>query len=131
MAGPVRKPRAATGWDMEKRNLGKTGPEIAPLAVGASNEYKRGLGQFMGPPGSADPRNMSTLRQGPLGERADRINFLISALQNSLNTAWRAASKDKNQEKLSVAQKAIDENEAKLQAAVQPVPIHFEIAPAK
>ena len=75
--------------------------------------------------------NMSTLRLGPLGERADKINGLIYTLQNPLNSNWRAASKDKSQEKLAAAQKAIDENEAKLQAAVQPVAIHFEIAPAK
>ena len=75
--------------------------------------------------------NMSTLRQGPLGDRADKINGLIYSLQNPLNANWRAASKDKSQEKLAVAQKAIDETEAKLQAAVQPVAIHFEIAPVK
>ena len=75
--------------------------------------------------------NMSTLRDGPLGERADKIYGLISALQGSLNNAWRTASKEKNQEKLAAAQKAITENEVQLQAAVQPVPIHFEIAPVK
>jgi len=75
--------------------------------------------------------NMSTLREGPLGEQANKINGLINELQGSLNTAWRAASKAKDQEKLAAAQKAIDENEAKLQVAVQPAPIHFEIAPAK
>jgi len=75
--------------------------------------------------------NMSTLRNGPLGERADKISALIDELQNPLNTAWRAASKENNQEKLLAAQKAIDENESKLQAAVQPAPISFEISPAK
>ena len=75
--------------------------------------------------------NMSTVRQGPLGERADQINALIAALQSPLNANWRAASKDKNPEKLAAAQKAIDETEAKLQAAVQPEAIHFEIAPVK
>ena len=75
--------------------------------------------------------NMSTLRAGPLGERADKIYGLIRALQGSLNNAWRTASKEKNQEKLAAAQKAITENEVQLQAAVQPVPIHFEIAPVK
>ena len=75
--------------------------------------------------------NMGTLHSGPLGERADRINGLINTLQNPLNTAWRAASKEKNQEKLAAAQKAIDETESQLQAAVQPTPIHFEIFPAK
>ena len=75
--------------------------------------------------------NMGTLHAGPLGERADKINGLINTLQSSLNTAWRSASKDKNQEKLAAAQKAIDETEAQLQAAVQPAPIHFEIVPVK
>ena len=75
--------------------------------------------------------NMSLLREGPLGERADKIMTLIGELQGPLNIAWRTASKENNQEKLQAAQKAIDENEAKLQAAIQPVPIQFEIAPAK
>ena len=75
--------------------------------------------------------NMGTLHGGPLGERADRINGLINTLQNSLNNAWRTASKEKNPEKLAAAQKAIDETEAQLQAAVQPAPIHFEIVPGR
>ena len=75
--------------------------------------------------------NISTSNAGPLAARADKINGLIADLQGGLNNNWRAASKEKNQEKLAAAQKAIDECEAKLQAAVQPAPIHFEIAPVK
>ena len=74
--------------------------------------------------------NMSTLAEGPLADRATNILNLINNLQTTLNVNWRAASKEKNQEKLAEAQKAIDEAEGKLQAAVQPAPIHFEIAPA-
>ena len=75
--------------------------------------------------------NMSTLSEGPIGDRATKINALIAELQNPLNSTWRAASKEKSQEKLAAAQKAIDECEAKLQAAVQPAPIRFEITPVK
>jgi len=80
--------------------------------------------------------NMSTLAQGSVAEREWKINAIINELQGGflnqpgLNINWRAASKEKDQGKLAVAQKAIDECEAKLQAAIQPVPIHFEIAPA-
>ena len=80
--------------------------------------------------------NMSTLRAGPLAERAAKINAIINELQGGLlnqvglNINWRAASKAKDQEKLAAAQKAIDECETKLQAAIQPAPIRFEIAPA-
>jgi len=75
--------------------------------------------------------NMSMLREGPLGEQAGRITSLINDLQSSLNNIWRTASKEKDPLKLAAAQKAIDENEVKLQAAVQPAPIHFAIAPAQ
>ena len=75
--------------------------------------------------------NISTCQDGPLAARADKINSLIADLQGGINNNWRLASKEKNQEKLAAAQKAIDETEAKLQVAVQSVPIHFEIAPAK
>jgi len=75
--------------------------------------------------------NMSALREGPVVERADRINRLINDLQGTMNNDWRAASKAKDKEKLTATQKAIDDCEANLQAAIQPAPIHFEIAPAK
>lgn len=75
--------------------------------------------------------NMSTVLEGPLGDRAKKILGIINELQSSLNTAWRAASKDKDQAKLDAAQKAIDECEVKLQAAVQPEPIQFGIEPVK
>jgi hypothetical protein len=56
---------------------------------------------------------------------------LINQLQDPLNNAWRAASKEKNPEKIAAAQKAIDECEAKVEAACQPEPIRFAIEPVK
>jgi hypothetical protein len=44
------------------------------------------------------------------------------------NNEWRAASKAKDAEKRAAAQKAIEECEAEIQAAVQPVALKFEIA---
>jgi len=44
-----------------------------------------------------------------------------------LNKEWREASKANDPEKLAAAQKAIEEVEAKIQAAVQPLPLEFEI----
>ncbi|MEI7672532.1 MAG: hypothetical protein WCK00_10515, partial [Deltaproteobacteria bacterium] len=77
--------------------------------------------------------NMSTVLEGkgPLGKRANTIEPLIGELQNPLNNAWRAASKEKNPEKLAAAQKAIEECEAKVQAACQPEPIRFAIEPVQ
>ena len=77
--------------------------------------------------------NMSTVLEGkgPLGKRANTIEPLIGELQNPLNNAWRAASKEKNPEKLAAAQKAIEECEAKVQAACQPEPIRFAVEPVK
>lgn len=75
--------------------------------------------------------NMSTVVDGPIGERATRILDLINQLQLPLNTAWREASKAKNPEKIAAAQKAIDEREAKVQAACQPEAIRFAIEPVK
>lgn len=63
-----------------------------------------------------------------LGDRAQKILGLINKLQNPLNTEWRAQSKAKDAEKLAAAQKAIEECEAELQAAVQPAAVKFEIA---
>jgi beta-mannanase len=75
--------------------------------------------------------NMSTVVEGPLGERAVKILDLINQLQNPLNIAWRDASKEKNPAKLAAAQKAIDEGEASVEAACQPAPIRFTVEPAK
>ena len=75
--------------------------------------------------------NMSTVFEGALAERSTKIIDLIAKLQGKLNNDWRAASKEKNQEKLAAAQKAIDECEEEIQAACQPAPLHFEIQPAK
>lgn len=75
--------------------------------------------------------NMSTVVEGPLGARANNILMLIGQLQYQLNNAWRDASKEKNLEKLAAAQKAIEECEAKVQAACQPAPIRFAIQPVK
>ena len=69
--------------------------------------------------------------KGPLGKRANVLQFLIRELQKPLNNAWRAASKEKNPEKLAAAQKAIEECEAKVQAACQPEPIRFAVEPVK
>ena len=75
--------------------------------------------------------NMSTVVEGPMGERSTKILNLVNDLQTTLNNNWREASKANDAEKLTVAQKAIDECEANLQAACQPSPITFDIAPAK
>jgi lysophospholipase L1-like esterase len=72
--------------------------------------------------------NITSAFDGAMGERAVNILGLIHKLQGPLNQAWRAASKVNDGEKLAAAQKAIAEAEAQLQAAVQPVPMRFEIA---
>jgi len=46
-----------------------------------------------------------------------------------LNNTWRDASKEKSAEKLAAAQKAIDDCEAQVQTACQPVPIRLVIEP--
>ena len=71
--------------------------------------------------------NITTAFDGALGERSKNINALIAKLQSGLNNEWRAASKVKDAEKLATAQKAIEECEAEIQTAVQPVPLRFEI----
>ena len=71
--------------------------------------------------------NITTAFDGALGERSKNINALIAKLQSGLNNEWRAASKAKDAEKLAAAQKAIEECEAEIQTAVQPVPLRFEI----
>ena len=71
--------------------------------------------------------NITTAFDGALGERSKTINSLIAKLQSGLNNAWRAASKAKDEEKLAAAQKAIEECEAEIQEAIQPVPLRFEI----
>ena len=71
--------------------------------------------------------NLTTAFDGALGERSNVIAALIAKLQTGLNNDWRAASKAHDAEKLAAAQKAIDDCEAELQAAVQPAPLHFEI----
>jgi hypothetical protein len=72
--------------------------------------------------------NVASVVEGALGERASTIASAIARLQGPLNNDWRAASKEKNAEKLATAQKAIDEAEAELQTLVQPVAWKFEIA---
>ena len=71
--------------------------------------------------------NATTAFDGALGDRSSKILGLISTLQSKLNTDWRAASKDKNEASLAAAQKAIEDGEKAVQAAVQPEPLHFEI----
>jgi len=57
----------------------------------------------------------------------ENLAALIGNLQAPLNKEWRDASKANDPEKLAAAQKAIEEVEAKIQAAVQPLPLEFEI----
>jgi len=72
--------------------------------------------------------NLSTVFEGVLADRATDINGLITNLEGKLNTDWRAASKANEEDRLAAAQKAIDEAEAEIQKAIQPIPLHFEIA---
>ena len=74
--------------------------------------------------------NMSTLTEGVIAERSAKIVELVTKLQGPLNTAWRAASKAKESDKLAEYQKAIDACEAELAAACKPATIQFEIRPA-
>jgi lysophospholipase L1-like esterase len=74
-----------------------------------------------------DGWNITTAFYGALGERSDAIAALIARLESPLNNAWRAASKAKDAEKMSAAQKDIEECEAEIQAAVQPAAWRFEI----
>ena len=71
--------------------------------------------------------NITAAFDGALGERSKSITALIAKLQSGLNNDWRAASKAKDADKLAAAQKAIEECEAEIQAAIQPVPLRFEI----
>ena len=71
--------------------------------------------------------NITTAFDGALGERSKAILALIAKLQTGLNNEWRAASKAQDAEKLAAAQKAIEECEAEIQTAIQPVPLRFEI----
>ena len=75
--------------------------------------------------------NMSTVVEGPMGQRATNILGLINQLQTPLNDAWRKASKEKTPEKLALAQKDIEECEAKVQEACQPAPIRFTVEPLR
>jgi hypothetical protein len=74
---------------------------------------------------------MSTVFEGALAERSTKIVDAIAKLQGKLNSDWRAASKEKNQDKLAAAQKAIDAGEAEVRTACQPAPLHFEIQAVK
>ena len=71
--------------------------------------------------------NIASAFEGALGDRANNIATLIANLQGPLNNEWRTESKAKDADKLAAAQKAIDEAEVKIQAAVQPVAMKFEI----
>jgi hypothetical protein len=75
--------------------------------------------------------NMGTLDTGPVHQRLATVFRLVQQLQWELNRPWRDASRDKDQAGLDKAQKAIEACEEKLQAAVQPVAVRFEIAPSK
>ena len=71
--------------------------------------------------------NMTNAFDGALGERSNGIHALIAKLQSGLNNEWRAASRANDAGKLAAAQKAIEDCEAEIQAAVQPVALRFEI----
>ncbi|MEI9895305.1 MAG: SGNH/GDSL hydrolase family protein [Chthoniobacter sp.] len=72
--------------------------------------------------------NLTTAFDSVIGDRANSITALLTKLQKPLNEGWRAASKAKDADKLAAAQKAIDDAEAEIQTAIQPVPLQFEIA---
>ncbi len=71
--------------------------------------------------------NITSAFDGAVGERATKILASIGNLQGKLNNEWRAASKEKNAEKLAEAQKAIDAADAEIRTASAPVAWHFEI----
>jgi len=73
--------------------------------------------------------NMSTIDQGPIMARAQRIIDLINRLQTKTNEDWRAASRDGDATKMEITQKAIDDCEAELQSSCQPKEVYFEITP--
>lgn len=72
--------------------------------------------------------NITSTFEGAIADRANGIITLLNKLQGPLNNEWRAASKAKDADKLAAAQKAIDDAEAEVQKAIQPTPLHFEIA---
>ena len=74
--------------------------------------------------------NMGVVFEGALADRSTTIVSLISKLQGKLNNDWRAASKEKNAEKLAAAEKAIYDCEKEVRAACQPAPLHFELRKA-
>lgn len=71
--------------------------------------------------------NITSAFDGAVGERSTKILGAIGNLQGKLNTEWRAASKDKDADKLAAAQKAIDAADAEIHTACKPVAWHFEI----
>jgi hypothetical protein len=71
--------------------------------------------------------NMTQVSSGVLAERVNALTTLLAKLQGPLNNNWRAASKAGDVAGLLAAQRAIDDAEAAIQAAIQPVPLHFEI----
>jgi hypothetical protein len=71
--------------------------------------------------------NLTTVNEGVLKDRGQDIYRLIGQLQGQPLKDWRAASKAGDAAKLAEAQKTIDGLEAQIQAAIQPVPLQFEI----
>jgi lysophospholipase L1-like esterase len=71
--------------------------------------------------------NITSAFDSAVGERAVKILAAIGNLQGKLNTEWRAASKDKNAEKLAAAQSAVDAADAELRTVCAPAAWHFEI----
>ena len=75
--------------------------------------------------------NLSTVFEGAIADRSTHILGLLANLQGKLNNDWRAASKEKNAQKLAAAQKAIDDAETEVKAACQPAAMQFEIVRGK
>lgn len=69
--------------------------------------------------------NIASAQEGVVAERAATIVGLVAKLQGGLNNNWRAASKAKDADKLAAAQKAIEDCEAELRAACQPIALKF------
>ncbi len=74
--------------------------------------------------------NTTTVNEGVLKDRGQNIYRLIGQLQGpqgQLIKNWRAASKAGDAAKVAEAQAAIEKLEAQIQAAIQPIPLKFDI----
>ena len=71
--------------------------------------------------------NITSAFDSAIGERATKILSAIGNLQGKLNSDWRAASKEKDAEKLAAAQEAVDAADAEIRTVCESVAWHFEI----